>query len=358
LIIRDFNTRIDGIFVQYNSRQMSPVKENVSLLHLNTFQLDVKAKYLIELHDTDEISWYLGSDWAEIRPRLVLGGGSNILFTGNFDGLIIRPVMTGIEITGETGAEVWVRAGAGENWDNFVQYCVDKGYGGTENLSLIPGTVGASPVQNIGAYGVELKDIVESVDAVSLDDGKLISLNAAQCRFSYRDSIFKHELLDRMIITHVTFRLSKNHKLHTHYSDLEKELGNYPEISIATIREAIISIRRNKLPDPEILGNAGSFFKNPFISREQADSIRKHYPAMPGHAYADGTVKLPAAWLIEQCGWKGKKFGETGTYKRQPLILINYGNAGGDEILKCALKIQKSVMNNFAIRLEMEVNIL
>jgi UDP-N-acetylmuramate dehydrogenase len=288
----------------------------------------------------------------------VLGGGSNILFTGDFDGLILRPVITGIEITGETDGEVWVRAGAGENWDNFVKYCVDNGYGGTENLSLIPGTVGASPVQNIGAYGVEIKDIVERVEAVRLEDGRQVSLNTAECRFSYRDSIFKHELKDRMIITHVTFRLSKNHALHTHYSDLEKELGKYPEISIATIRKAIISIRRNKLPDPEILGNAGSFFKNPFISREQAGSIRKHYPAMPGHAYADGTVKLSAAWLIEQCGWKGKKLGETGTYKRQPLILVNYGSASGDEILKCALKIQKSVMNNFAIRLEMEVNIL
>jgi len=337
---------------------MSPVKENVSLLHLNTFQLDVKAKYLIELHHTDEISGYLNSDWSGIRPRLVLGGGSNILFTGDFEGLILRPLITGTEITGETDGEVWIRAGAGEDWDNFVKYCVDNGYGGTENLSLIPGTVGASPVQNIGAYGVEVKDIIERVDAVRLEDGMPVSLKAAECRFSYRDSIFKRELRDKMIITHVTFRLSKNHVLRTQYADLEKELNNYPENNIATIRSAIISIRRNKLPDPSILGNAGSFFKNPFISREQANSIRKHNPGMPGHACANGTIKLPAAWLIEQCGWKGKRLGETGTYKRQPLIIVNYGKARGDEILRCALKIQKSVMNNFAIRLEMEVNIL
>ena len=337
---------------------MSAIKENVSLLQLNTFHLDAKARYLIEFSHAVEIRDFLNTDLSAFGPRLVLGGGSNILFTGDFEGIIIRPLITGIKLVRETEDFVWIKAGAAEVWDDFVSYCVENGFGGIENLSLIPGTVGASPVQNIGAYGVEVKDVIEMVDMIRMEDGQEISLSARDCRFSYRDSIFKHELRDKMIITHVTYRLSKKHTLHTRYADLERELNNHPDTSIRTIRNAVIAIRQNKLPDPRDLGNAGSFFKNPFIGRDQANAIRKHYPEMPGHAYPDGSIKIPAAWLIEQCGWKGKRTGETGTYKKQPLILVNYGKATGDEILNLSLKIQKSVMNNFAIRLEMEVNIL
>jgi UDP-N-acetylmuramate dehydrogenase len=337
---------------------MSIIKENISLLQLNTFHIDTTARYLVELFNADEIVEFLKSDLSKIRPRLILGAGSNVLFVSNFEGVIIQPLIKGIEKTVENKETLFIRAGAGENWDSFVEYCVEKELGGIENLSLIPGTVGATPVQNIGAYGVEVKDVIDSVEAVRLDDGRTIRLKAEECRFSYRDSIFKNELRDRVIITHVTYRLNKKHHFITRYADLEKELDNYSETSIHTIRQAIISIRRKKLPDPAIIGNAGSFFKNPVVSMDKVKSIRSSYPSMPGYDNKNGTVKLSAAWLIEQCGWKGKRTGNTGTYQKQPLIVVNHGKADGEEILNCVLKIQKVVMNNFGIKLEMEVNVI
>ncbi len=337
---------------------MNEIKENFQLLAYNTFQVAALARYFFEFSDIPAIQEFLSSELSEIRPCFVLGGGSNVLFTKNFEGIILHPQIKGHAKTAEDGDSVFVRAGAGEEWDGFVAWCVTNGWSGIENLSLIPGTVGASPVQNIGAYGVEVKDFILSVEAIRIEDGKEINLTAQDCRFSYRDSIFKKELKDKVIITHVNFRLNKNHNFVTTYPDVEHELNNYPETSLRAIREAVITIRRNKLPDPSVTGNAGSFFKNPVISREQAASLRRFYPNMRGFESSDGSVKLSAAWLIEQCGYKGAKRGKAGTHKKQPLIIINRDGATGEEIYRFALRIQKAVMNHFAIRLEMEVNVL
>lgn len=337
---------------------MSKIIENLPVLPYNTFHVAAKARFFIELNDTGEIRDFLNSDYAGVRPRFILGGGSNVLFTKDFEGIILHPAIKGFEITGENHEAVWIRVGAGESWDRFVEHCVAHNWGGIENLSLIPGSVGAGPVQNIGAYGAEIKDVIDNVEVIVMEDGQKLVLSAAGCRFSYRDSIFKKELHNKVIITHVTFRLHKNPRFITAYPELEKELGSYPEISLSTIREAVISIRRNKLPDPSVTGNAGSFFKNPVINRRQAASIRKLYPDMRIFDTPDGLIKLSAAWLIEQCGWKGRKLGKTGTYMRQPLIIVNHGGATGEEIYQCALSIRQAVMNHFGIRLEMEVNIL
>jgi UDP-N-acetylmuramate dehydrogenase len=337
---------------------MSEIKENYSLLKHNTFKVAARARFYLELNDIPAILEFLSSDLSNLRPRLVLGGGSNVLFTGDFDGIVIHPAIKGIEKISEEGNTILVKVGAGEDWDGFVGYCTEQGWGGVENLSFIPGTVGACPVQNIGAYGMEAADSIDSVQAIHLETGRMITLKSNECQFSYRNSIFKQELKDKTVITHVYFRLQKNHQYKTTYPDLQRALDNYPETTIRTIREAIISIRKNKLPDPSVKGNAGSFFKNPVIDRDKAISLYKFYPQIKGFRNADGSLKVSAAWLIEQSGWKGKRMGETGTHPKQPLIIVNHGGATGGEILQCALKIQKAVMNHFAIKLEMEVNIL
>jgi UDP-N-acetylmuramate dehydrogenase len=337
---------------------MSIIHENFPLLNYNTFHLDVNARYLVELKDTEEITHFLKDSGAAKRPFFILGGGSNVLFTGDYPGLIIRPVIMGIEKIGEENNHVLVRAGAGEDWDLFVNWCVNEDLGGIENLSLIPGSVGASPVQNIGAYGVEVGEVLHSVEAVNMDNGRQIVMNANKCRFSYRNSIFKNELRGRVIITHAIFRLSRDHQFKTNYGDLKRELDNFPVTNIRNIRDAVISIRNSKLPDPKDIGNAGSFFKNPIVTEDQSRTIRNYHPEMPVFPAEKGTVKLSAAWLIDQCGFKGKRSGKTGTYKKQPLILVNYGGATGKEIFNFALKIQKSVQQHFGILLEPEVNLV
>jgi len=332
--------------------------ENFSLSELNTFHIDATARYLVELNDADEIVLFIKSQKASIRPRFILGGGSNVLFTGNYPGIIIRPVIKGIAIVEDRLNGVLVRAGAGVDWDTFVAWCVKEELGGIENLSLIPGTVGASPVQNIGAYGAEIGEIIQSVEIVNLETGKRMTLSAKDCRFSYRESIFKNELRGKVVITHVTYRLTRDHVFCTQYGELEKELENYPETTIQTIRQAVIGIRNTKLPDPSQIGNAGSFFKNPVLPFAQAHSIQQHHPTLPVYPMEEGLAKVSAAWLIDRCGWKGKRIGNAGTHKNQPLIIVNYGNATGEEILAFSAKIQKSVMNHFAIKLEMEVNVV
>lgn len=333
-------------------------QENFPVTHLNTFHVEALSKYYIEFHNAESVSDFVHSKWKNAYPHFILGGGSNVLFTEDYPGTVIRPLIKGTEIVSETKDTVLIRVGAGEDWDSFVDDCVARNLGGIENLSYIPGSVGASPVQNIGAYGVEVADAIHSVEGIHLDSGNNFLLQPKECRFSYRDSVFKHELKNNAVITYVTFCLQKEHRINTAYPDLNKELNNYEETTIQNIRKAIIAIRRKKLPDPEVIGNAGSFFKNPLVSKEQVDMLRKSINKIPVYEGPDNQYKLSAAWLIEQSGWKGRRWGRTGTYKKQPLILVNHGNASGKEIYECALRIQKAVRNRFAIKLEMEVNVL
>lgn len=336
---------------------MKEILENISLKKYNTFGIEVSAKYFVEFQNTNQIREFLQSDYKTIQPRLILGEGSNILFTNNFEGIVIRPLIMGIEKIEETDRHVFIRVGAGENWDEFVKYCVDNHYGGIENLSLIPGSIGASPVQNIGAYGVEVKDVIENVETIDVSNSHTVIFPAEECEFDYRNSIFKEKHKNKYIITSVIFRLDKEHHYTTHYGNLEKELDNYPETNIRNIREVIIKIRKSKLPDPKETGNAGSFFKNPVVSRETLEYIKKFYAKIPFWEFKNDQVKLSAAWLIEQCQWKSKKIGQAGTYRKQPLVIVNLGNATGNDVLTLARKIQKAVMNHFAIHLEPEVNI-
>ena len=337
---------------------MFTLQENISLQPYNTFGIDANARWMAFPGSTEELLGLLDHDRPGWDLKFILGGGSNVLFTRDFNGLILHPVIKGIEKIRDTNEFIWVRAGCGENWDDLVDHCVQNNWGGLENLSHIPGHVGGSPVQNIGAYGVEVKDCIESVEAILIKNKKRIHFSAAKCKFGYRDSIFKKEMKGRCIITHVTFRLRRDPVFTTHYPDLEKELDNYSDTTIQNIRKAIISIRSKKLPDPAKLGNAGSFFKNPFVSVQKAESLRQYFPAMPGYDCEGNRIKLSAAWLIEQCHWKGRKVGSVEAYRRQPLVIVNRGGATGSEIIQYAQKIQRAVRNRFGIMLELEVNVL
>lgn len=337
---------------------MSAVQENVELSGFNTFGVSVKTRFFIEISDEKEINDLLKSGMLSAYSYFVLGGGSNVLFTKNFEGLIIHPVIRGIDLVEEINGEVVVRVGAGENWDDFVAYCVKNGWCGIENLSWIPGLVGACPVQNIGAYGTEVMDLIDTVEGYNLESGLKFSLPAKECKFSYRNSIFKNELKNKVIITHVLFRLNKENRFNTAYPDVHKALQQVDTISLQTIREAIIEIRKRKLPDPSEIGNAGSFFKNPVVTESISHHLKTLYPSLPVYKMDNGTDKLSAAWLIDQCGWKGKRMGNAGTHIHQPLILVNLGGAAGSEILDLAKSIQQSVFKQFTIHLEMEVNVM
>ncbi len=332
--------------------------QNISLREFNTFGIDVTAKWFLRLRDSREIHEFIHSEYAGIQPRFILGGGSNVVFTDNYDGLILKPSIKGIEIIQQDKEHVLVRAGANEDWDGFVAWCVNNNFAGIENLSFIPGSVGASPVQNIGAYGVEVKDRIHTVEGIELKTGNKRVFTREQCVFSYRNSIFKNKLKGQYIITNVNFRLDKKHTYITGYGTLEKELDSFPETTINNIRKAVIAIRRSKLPDPVEFGNAGSFFKNPVVTDEIAENLLRYYPKMPYWKLGNGSVKLSAAWLIEMVKWKGKKIGNVGTHKNQPLVIINLGNANGTEVAEFARKIQKIVVNKFAISLEPEVTII
>lgn len=338
---------------------MMKIEHYKSLLPYNTFRIDVKAKYFVEVSSIDDLHALLKTDEFLNNDRFILGGGSNLLLTKDFNGLVIRLGIKGIKVCEEDN-DVYVEAGAAEVWNDFVQYTVQRGYAGLENLSLIPGTVGASPIQNIGAYGVEMKDCFYSLEAFNLETSELQKFSKAQCKFSYRESIFKHELKNKYLITSVTFKLSKTPNLKLHYGAIEEELlkRNISTPTIVDVAKVVSEIRVSKLPDPSTIGNSGSFFKNPIIESSEFEQLKKQFPDIVNYPSSDGKVKLAAGWLIEQCGWKGKQIGNVGTWKNQALVIVNHGNASGKEVYDFSELIIQSVFERFGVSLEREVNTL
>jgi len=334
------------------------IQENISLLPFNTFRIAVNAKYFVEVKNIAELQSVLASDICKQNELLVLGGGSNLLLTKDFDGLVIRLGIRGITVCEQDG-EVFVEAGAAEVWNDFVLYCVAQNFAGLENLTLIPGTVGASPVQNIGAYGVEIKDTFHSLLAIEIATGEVKVFDKAACKFDYRESIFKSELKNKYIIASVVFKLQKNAALKLSYGAIQEELKNrgIEHPSIKDVSDVVAAIRVAKLPDPSTIGNSGSFFKNPIISASLFQQLVSEFPAIVHFPLADGQEKLAAGWLIEQCGWKGKQIGNAGTWKNQALVLVNFGGASGKEIYDFSELIIQSVKAKFGVELAREVNI-
>ena len=331
------------------------IQQNIPLKQFNTFRIRAMAREFSSLNSVDELHNLELQD----KHLLILGGGSNILFTRDFDGLVLKNELKGIEVVGEDEDHIYVKAGAGENWHGFVLFCVDRGYAGVENLSFIPGNVGASPMQNIGAYGVEIKDVFHELEAYHIHDRKIVHFNNSDCAFGYRESVFKNIFKNQFIILNVTYRLNKKPVLHTEYGaiqqELEKRNPSYP--TIKDISDAVIRIRSSKLPDPKLIGNAGSFFKNPVISAVDFARIKNEFPSVV--AFPSGEkIKLAAGWLIEQCGWKGFRKGDAGCYPKQALVLVNYGSASGKEIYSLSEDILLSVKAKFGVTLEREVNIM
>lgn len=341
---------------------MLNIQSYVSLKPYNTFGIDAIARYWVDISCEDDLQTLFNlTEYIDV-PKLILGGGSNVLLRHNFDGLVIKMSIQGIDVIREDDAHVYLTVGAGVNWHDLVQFCVQREYAGMENLSLIPGTVGAAPMQNIGAYGVELEQVFESLTAIHLITGEKRAFSHADCAFGYRESIFKRALKGQYIITSVTFQLNKTPTFHTRYGAIRETLSEMGvsegNLTIKAISEAVIHIRRSKLPDPAQIGNAGSFFKNPEISKTQFDALQTQYPALPGYPLGDDIVKIPAGWLIEQAGWKGRRFGDAGVHTKQALVLINYDKATGDEILDLARQIQASVLARFGVTIAPEVNII
>ncbi|MCX6243989.1 MAG: UDP-N-acetylmuramate dehydrogenase [Bacteroidetes bacterium] len=335
------------------------IRENISLKPYNTFGIDAKARWFAEAQTTEEIIAFLTGPDEPRHPLLILGGGSNVLFTKDFPGTVLKISTKGITVADENEDEVLVRANAGEQWDDLVRFCVEKGWGGLENMSLIPGNAGTSPVQNIGAYGVEIKDRLVELTSWDLQTNVKKIFTNEECRFGYRDSIFKTIYKGRYVILDVTFRLKKNPVLCLDYGNIKDELVamNIEKPDIAAVREAVCTIRRRKLPDPLVAGNAGSFFKNPVIPESQFLELKEKFLAIVSFPQNDG-IKLAAAWLIESCGWKGKREGDAGVHPNQPLVLVNYGNATGQEILQLSQEVKDSVYQKFGVLLETEVNVI
>lgn len=333
--------------------------QNQSLKKYNTFGIEAKAKEFVAIENTNELATILKTN--QHKKLFILAGGSNMLLTKDIDALVIHIHNKGIEIVKEDNEYVWIKGQAGEVWHEFVMWCIEHQYGGIENLSLIPGNVGATPVQNIGAYGVEIKDTFVSCDAMEISTQKMRTFSKEECQFGYRESIFKGELKNQYIIVSVTFKLTKkNHKTNTSYGaiDLELEKSGISNPSIQDISNAVIAIRQSKLPDPKELGNSGSFFKNPVVPIDVYQQAKSNYPDLPNYPVSDTMVKVPAGWLIEQAGFKGKRFGDAGIHTKQALVLVNYGNATGSEIWSLAQTIQKTVKEKFGIQIEAEVNVI
>jgi len=335
------------------------IQENISLKPFTTFGIDKKAKFFTTVETLDELKAALLAAKEKQLPVFILGGGSNILLTRDLDGLVIKLEIKGINLVKEEGDQLWVEVGAGEMWHELVLHSIAQDWAGLENLSLIPGTVGASPMQNIGAYGVEIKDVFDSLQAMHRETLEMQSFNAEACRFGYRESVFKQTFKDQFVITSVTFRLSKTPNFHLEYGAIREVLAangiNQP--SIRSISDAVIQIRQSKLPDPKEIGNAGSFFKNPTIPNAQFEALKASYPSIPGYPSSEG-VKVAAGWLIEQTGWKGKRIGEVGVHAKQALVLVNYGGGTGEEIKKLSEQIQASVYDKFGVQLQAEVNFI
>ncbi|MCM1312637.1 MAG: UDP-N-acetylmuramate dehydrogenase [Bacteroides sp.] len=329
--------------------------KNYPLLKHNTFGIEASASRFIEYESEEELRAAIAA--IGCNNVLHIGGGSNLLFTGDFKGTVLHSAIRGIETVEETDKEIILRVGAGEIWDDFVAYTVEQDWSGIENLSLIPGEVGASAVQNIGAYGVEAKDVISVVEAIELSSGEKRVFGNIECGYGYRQSIFKSKLKGKYAITYVTFRLSKIFSPKLDYGNIRSTLGNDTKPTVARVRQAIISMRMSKLPDPKVLGNAGSFFMNPIVSQEKFESLRTEYPDMPYYP-ADNGVKIPAGWMIEQCGWKGKKLNHAGVHSRQALVLVNLGKATGKDILTLSDTICRNVKEKFGIDIHPEVNII
>lgn len=332
------------------------IKTDFSLLHYNSFGIDVKAKRFVEYSTVEELkNLILSGDISE--PYFHIGGGSNLLFTKDYPGTILHSRIGGITVVREDVESVWLKVGAGINWDRFVAYCVDHDWYGLENLSLIPGEVGASAVQNIGAYGVEIKDFIESVETIN-SFGESHTYTNADCKYSYRNSIFKHKDMKNVFVTYVYYKLSKIRKFTLTYNALRDEFEALSVRTLPEVRSLVISIRKRKLPDPNILGNAGSFFMNPVIRKSRLPEFLKMYPNMPFYEQPNDFIKLSAGWLIEQCGWKGKNMGAAGVYEKQALVLVNRGGATGTDILSLSDAVRKSVHDKFGVDICPEVNIL
>ena len=333
------------------------IQQNISLKNYNTFGIDVAAKRFVSVDSVYQLQQLIKLE----KNLFLLSGGSNMLLTNNIEKLVVYLDIKGISIDNEDDNFVFITANAGEDWHKFVLWCVENDFGGLENLSLIPGNVGTCPIQNIGAYGVEVKDTITKVQALEIETGKLIEFSNQECNFGYRDSIFKNDVKGKYILTAVSFKLTKkNHKLNTSYGAIETELAskNIQKATIKDISEAVISIRKSKLPDPKEIGNSGSFFKNPVITLEHFNRLKEEYPEIPSYQISEDEVKVPAGWLIEKAGFKGKRFGDCGVHEKQALVLVNYGKASGKEVYNLAKHIQQTIKNQFDINLEIEVNVI
>jgi len=333
------------------------IQQNISLKSYNTFGIDVKAKSFIAINSIDALKELLQKH----KDFFILGGGSNLLLTQDIDKLVVHIAFKGVEIVEENENDVIVKAAAGENWHQFVLWCIAHDLGGVENMSLIPGNVGTAPIQNIGAYGVELKDTCIAVEAIEIKSENTRIFSNAECTFGYRNSIFKNDLKGKYIITNVFFKLSKNkHQLNSSYGAIQSELekNNIIAPTLKNISDAVIAIRQSKLPDPNELGNSGSFFKNPVISNTEFKKLQENHPDIPHYKVTETETKVPAGWLVEQCGFKGKRIGNTGSHKNQALVLVNYGNATGKEVFELSKRIQQTVFDRFDIAIEAEVNII
>lgn len=335
------------------------IQHNFSLKKYNTFGIEAKAKQFVAVHSTEELKQVLETHKGE--AKFILGGGSNMLLTQDINALVIHVDLKGIKIIKEDDDHVWVESRAGEVWHEFVLWTIDQNFGGLENMSLIPGNVGTTPIQNIGAYGTEIKDTFVSCDAMNIATQEMKTFEKAECKFGYRESIFKQEAKDQYVITSVVFQLTKrNHKINTAYGDITKELekNNIVTPTLKEVSNAVIAIRQSKLPDPKELGNSGSFFKNPIIPKALYEKAHAQFPEMPHYVVSETEVKVPAGWLIEQAGFKGKRFGDAGIHKNQALVLVNYGSATGQEILAVSRDIQATVLEKYGIAIEAEVNVI